>query len=142
MPLQSSVTWIDGMALEASLDGHTFNLDADAEFGGRDRGPRPKGLLVTSLIGCTALDVIAILGKMRVPMKGLQVSATADLAAEHPKTVQRIEVRYQFTGDDLPPAKLRRAVQLSEERYCGVRATLAPVVTMTSSIWVNGERLP
>ena len=142
MELRSSVTWRDGMAFDAELDGHHFAIDADEQFGGRNLGPRPKGLLVTALIGCTAMDVIAILGKMRVAVKGLEVSADSVLTDEHPKKYQSITVRYDFTGHDLPEDKLRRAVALSEERYCGVRATLEPAVEMNHEIRVNGAVLP
>jgi putative redox protein len=141
MELNSSVTWKDGMAFDAELEGFRFAIDADEQFGGRGLGPRPKGLLVTSLIGCTAMDVIAILGKMRVAPKTFEVTADAVLTDEHPKRYTRITVAYKLTGDDLPENKIRRAVQLSEERYCGVRATLAPVVEMDHEIWVNGELL-
>jgi len=141
MELQSKVTWTDGMAFDAELEGFHFAIDADQEFGGRGLGPKPKGLLATALIGCTAMDVIAILRKMRVTPKTFAVSADAVLTDEHPKRYTSIVIRYELTGDDLPHDKLRRAVKLSEERYCGVRATLAPVVDMHHEIWLNGIRL-
>lgn len=138
MELSSTVVWRDGMAFDAELEGFHFTIDADEQFGGRNLGPRPKGLLATALIGCTAMDVIAILGKMRVAVDAFEVSADAVLTDEHPKTFTAITVRYAFRGADLPLGKLRRAVALSEERYCGVRATLAPVVELRHEIWVNG----
>jgi putative redox protein len=85
--------------------------------------------------------VVAILRKMRVSIADLQVAAEGELTDEHPKRYERVVVRYEFWGDELPAHKLRRAVQLSEERYCGVRATLQPVVDITNEIWVNGEPL-
>lgn len=142
MELQSKAVWKDGMAFDTELEGFHFTVDADEQFGGRHLGPRPKGLLLSSLIGCTAMDVIAILGKMRVKPDAFEVSADGVLDDELPKAYQSITVRYTFRGTDLPENKLRRAVQLSEERYCGVRATLAPVLEISSEIWVNGERLP
>lgn len=141
MQLQSTVTWRDGMAFDAELEGFHFTIDADEQYGGRNLGPRPKGLLATALVGCTAMDVIAILDKMRIKVDAFDVSADATLGEEHPKTFESITVRYSFRGSDLPEHKLRRAVQLSEERYCGVRATLEPVVRMNHEIWVNGERI-
>lgn len=141
MQLQSTVVWKDGLAFDAELEGFHLTIDADEEFGGRNLGPRPKGLLLTSLIGCTAMDVIAILGKMRVEVDSFQVSSDGELADEHPKKFESVVVRYEFTGADLPERKLRRAVALSEQRYCGVRATLEPVVDMRHEIWVNGAQL-
>ncbi|HUH01317.1 MAG TPA: OsmC family protein [Kofleriaceae bacterium] len=141
MELQSKVTWTDGMAFDTELEGFHFTIDADAEFGGRGLGPRPKGLLLSALLGCTAMDVISILGKMRITVDGFEVSATGTLDDEMPKAYRSIVLRYDFRGTDLPENKLRRAVQLSEERYCGVRATLVPAVDIGNEIWVNGELL-
>jgi putative redox protein len=141
MELKSTVVWRDGMAFDAELEGHKFTIDADEQFGGRGLGPRPKGLLATALAGCTAMDVIAILGKMRVEVDSFEVSADATLTDEHPKKYQSITVRYSFTGDDLPAKKLRRAIALSEERYCGVSATIAPTVELVHEIFVNGVPL-
>ena len=141
MELQSKVVWKDGMAFDTELEGFHFDIDADPEFGGRGLGPRPKGLLLSALLGCTAMDVIAILGKMRVTPRVFEVSAVGTLDDELPKAYRAITVRYEFRGDDLPENKLRRAVQLSEERYCGVRATLAPVLDLSTEIVVNGAVL-
>lgn len=141
MELQSKVTWTDGMTFDAELEGFHLTVDADPEFGGRGLGPKPKGLLLSALLGCTAMDVIAILGKMRITVDAFEVSATGTLDDELPKAYRAITLRYDFRGTDLPENKLRRAVQLSEERYCGVRATLVPTVSIGNEIWVNGERL-
>ena len=137
--MESKVVWTDGMAFEAQLEGSSFSIDADEKFGGRGLGPKPKGLLLTSLAGCTAMDVIAILKKMRVAVDHFEVTADGVLAEEHPKKFESIVITYRFEGEDLPIGKLQRAVQLSEERYCGVSATLAPAVELSSEIFVNGS---
>jgi putative redox protein len=139
--MDAKVVWQDEMSFDAELDGFHLTIDAAAAVGGRGLGPKPKGLLLLSLIGCTGMDVVAILKKMRVAITGLEVSARGQLAEEHPKKFEEIVVRYAFRGDELPPHKLRRAVQLSEERYCGVRATLVPNVRVRSEIRFNGETL-
>ncbi len=126
------------MAFEAELEGHRFMIDAYAEFGGRGLGPAPKGLLLSALAGCTALDVVSILEKMRVKPRRFEVKAEGQLAEEHPKRFLRIVVTYSFEGDDLPLDKLKKAVALSEERYCGVSATLRGNVELVSEIRVNG----
>lgn len=140
--MQSKVVWRDGLAFDAHLDGHTFIIDADATVGGRDQGPKPKGLTVTSLVGCTGMDVISILTKMRVKPDSFEVIGDAVLTGQHPKRFTEITVRYVFTGQDLPLDRLRKAVRLSEDRYCGVSATLKPVVDLRSEIYVNGELIP
>jgi len=139
--ISSTARWKDGMAFEVGLEGFSFDIDADPEFGGKGRGPRPKGLLLSSLIGCTGMDVVAILGKMRQRLTSLSVESEGELADEHPKRFTRIVVRYRIDGPGLADKKVRRAVQLSEERYCGVRSTLLPSVRIDSEIWLNGKRL-
>lgn len=138
---EASVAWRGGMAFDAAIDGFRLSLDAAEEFGGTNQGPRPKNLLLAAVAGCTAMDVIAILDKMRVAAVGLEVSARGTLSAEHPKKFEHIVTTYRFAGDDLPLSKLRRAVQLSEERYCGVRATLEPAVRFETEIFVNDAPL-
>lgn len=141
--LHSAVTWDEGMAFTVEQDGHTLTLDAEADFGGADRGMRPKGLVLSAILGCTAMDVIAMLKKMRVPIERFSVDADGDLADEHPKRYTAIRVRYTFTGpEDVNTERIRRAVNLSTEKYCGVIETLRSSVPMTFHIQFNGEPLP
>lgn len=139
--MDTTVVWKEGLAFEAELNGHRFMIDGDEAVGGKDLGPRPKGLLVTALIGCTGMDVASILQKMRVPLQRLEVRGHGDLAEEHPRRFVSITVQYLFEGVDLPLDRLKRAVELSETRYCGVSATLVGNVQLQSEIWVNGERV-
>ena len=141
MELESKVVWRDGMAFDAHLDGFSFAIDAAPEFGGKELGPRPKGLLLTALVGCTAMDVVAILNKMRVPVRHFEVRSRGVLTDTHPKKYQDIVVSYHFEGDALPVDRLLRAVELSETRYCGVSATLEESVALSSEVWLNGEKV-
>lgn len=138
--MESKATWKDGMAFDVELDGHHFTIDATDKVGGRDLGPRPKGLTVASLIGCTGMDVISILNKMKQPVKSFDVTGKAVMTEEHPVSFKQINVVYKAEGE-IEEAKLKRAVQLSEERYCGVSATLRASVELTSEIWLNGVQL-
>ena len=122
--LASTVTWKTGMAFQVDQDGHRFLLDGSPALGGLDLGPRPKELLLSALGGCTGIDVVEILKKMRVPLEGLEVRLSADTTEEHPKVFTAIRLEYVFRGKELPLDKLERAVQLSRERYCGVSAML------------------
>ena len=121
--MHSKVTLNDAMHFTGELDGHAISIDADAAVGGHDLGPRPKGLLLTALAGCTAMDVISILRKMRLEPKSLQVEADAEVADEHPKTFTHITLTYRLRGD-LPREKVEKAVSLSQDRYCGVSAMI------------------
>ncbi len=140
--MQSKVVWSQGMAFEAHLDGHTFHIDADPKVGGEDRGPKPKGLTLTSLAGCTGMDVISILTKMKQPVDSFEVSVDAQLTDEHPKQFKAMTIHYRLTGEGIDAERVARAVYLSEERYCGVSATLKSSVEINSEISINGEAVP
>jgi putative redox protein len=124
------------MAFEAEVNGHRILVDAATGVGGENRGPRPKPLMLAALGGCTGMDVISILKKMRVDVRSFNVKVTGDLVDEHPRRYARMHVVYEFEGDDLPMDKLERAVSLSEERYCGVSAVYKEVMELTSEIKV------
>jgi len=141
MKLEAKIDWQQGLAFNAHLDGFDFIIDGTPEAGGRNLGPRPKGLTLVSLLGCTAMDVISILGKMKVKVDKFDVQAEAQLAEEHPKKILAIKVSYAFSGSGLPLESLRKAVSLSEEKYCGVRATLLPTVNISHALIVNGETI-
>ncbi len=141
MKLDASIDWLEGMAFKTVLDGHELVIDVAPEAGGSDRGPRPKALTLVSLAGCTGMDVISILGKMRVKVERFRVATEARLADEHPKKFLEILVTYEFAGANINPDSLRKAVSLSEEKYCGVRATLSPAVAIRHEIVLNGEKI-
>ncbi|AHW61023.1 putative redox protein [Draconibacterium orientale] len=128
------VSWKDKMAFEAEVNGHKIMLDAAEAVGGEDLGPRPKPLMLTALAGCTGMDVISILKKMRVEVEDFDVTVEGDLTDEHPKQYYKMNVIYTFKGKDLPLEKLKKAVSLSEERYCGVSALYRKVIEVTSEI--------
>ena len=79
-----NLTWKDGLAFDTNVDGHQLTIDADLESGGNDLGPRPKKLMLVALAGCTGIDVISILKKMKVLVEGFNVIVEGDLTEEHP----------------------------------------------------------
>jgi len=129
--------WLSNLAFESDVNGHKILLDADSSAGGENRGPRPKPFMLLSLGGCTGIDVISILKKMRVDIDEFNVRVEGELTEEHPKHFVKIHVVYEFTGKDLPLDKLKKAVELSEERYCGVSAVYRKTMEMTSEIVVK-----
>ncbi len=124
------------MAFETIVNGHKIIIDAEPGVGGRDRGPRPKPFMLVSLGGCTAMDVISILMKMRVEVDKFNVTVEGFLTEEHSKQFYKMNVVYEFTGKNLPMDKLKKAVELSEERYCGVTAVYKRALEVTSEIKV------
>lgn len=128
------LAWTDKVAFETDMDGHKVIIDASEETGGSDLGPRPKKLMLTALAGCTGIDVIMILKKMKVEPEAFNVIVEADVTEEHPKYYYKAKIVYQFKGKDLPVDKLERAVKLSEDKYCGVTAVYKKVMEMESEI--------
>src|SRR5664280_138102 len=126
--------WLSNMAFESDINGHKIVIDADPNVGGENRGPRPKPFMLAALGGCTAMDVISILKKMRVEVDSFNVKVEGDLTEEFPKRFYKMHVIYEFTGKDLPLDKLKKAVKLSEERYCGVSAVYKKAMELTSEI--------
>jgi putative redox protein len=129
------------MAFETEMDGHKIVIDADQKVGGEGKGPKPKPLMLLSLAGCTGMDVISILRKMRVELDDFNVEVGADETDEHPVHYNKMHVIYSFEGKDLPHEKIKKAVSLSEERYCGVSAVYKKAMDITSEIRINGEKI-
>ncbi|MFB5085450.1 OsmC family protein [Symbiobacterium thermophilum] len=137
---QALVRWAGGIAFEAQLgSGHTIVMDASREVGGEDRGPRPGELLLAALGGCTGMDIVSILQKMRVDFDRVEVTVEAEAREEYPKYYDRFRVTYRVFGGDVPADKVKRAVQLSEERYCSVGALFSHGAEITHRIEINGE---
>jgi putative redox protein len=139
MSTRETVTtkWLKNMAFETEVNGHKIILDASPAVGGENLGPRPKLLMLSALAGCTGMDVVSILKKMRVELDDLHITVEGDLTEEHPKHFYSMHIIYEFTGKDLPMDKLEKAVALSEERYCSVRAVYKKAMEMTSEIRIR-----
>ena len=106
------------------------------EGGGHNSGPSPKKLLLVALSGCTGMDVVSILKKMRVDIEKCSIEVQGDVANEHPKRYTGMHVIYRFTGKNLPLDKLEKAVKMSEETYCGVEALFKMAIKVTSEIQI------
>ena len=139
MSHKTTVTWTEDLAFSVELDGHNFMVDADAEFGGKDRGPKPKGLLLSSLAGCTGMDVASLLTKMKMPFDGFALEVQGELAEEHPKSYTDIVIRYIFRGKDLDRNKIEKSIKLSLDKYCGVHAMLTKSANLRYEIVLNPD---
>lgn len=110
--------------------GHTIRVD-----GNRETGVSPMETMLLALGGCTAADIIDIAGKMRVPIAGLEVRLNGDRAEEPPRRYTRIRLVYRASGVAAADEdKIRRALALSEEKYCSVRHTLRADVELSSEL--------
>ena len=129
--------WKENNTFETDIDGHNIIIDLSKEAGGNDNGPRPKQLALAAATGCTGLDVVAILRKMRVEYKSFNVRIDAELSEEHPKTYTSMKVIYEFEGENLPEQKLEKACNLSFENYCGVIALFKKAIPVTYEVIIK-----
>lgn len=138
MSQQAIVTWKSNMAFEATVNGHSITMDVDQSGGGQDLGPRPKILLLAGLGGCTGMDVVSILAKMKVFPAKFWMEISAELTDEHPKVYNHIKLAYCFEGADLEYDKIAKAVSVSKEKYCGVSAMLSKTAEIDVEIKILG----
>lgn len=137
--MHTHLEWKGHMAFDAvGESGHTVRIDAAEAVGGLNSGPRPMELVLHGLGGCTSIDIVSILNKMREPMETLQVDIQAERAPEHPKRFTKIHLHYRLTGEGLDEKKVRRAIELSMNKYCSASASLN--AELTYSFEINGKK--
>lgn len=123
-----------GMSFETKFGNHTLVIDAGEAFGGEDKGPKPKPLVLNALTGCTGMDVVSLLNKMRVKYKDFEIKVDAEMTEEHPKYYNKIHLTYVIKANEADRAKVEKAVNYSQERYCGVSFMLAKSSELTYEI--------
>ena len=128
------VRQLRGITFSAKSDSNYWiTMDGPESFGGSDAAPRPKELVLMALGGCTGSDVVSILTKKRVPFDRLELHLTARVREEHPQIFTEIHVEYVLFGNNLNPADLERAIELSTTKYCAVSAMLRESVRLSHS---------
>lgn len=139
--MKARVKWVEGMAFMAKSDsGHGVIIDGAPDIGGHNLGVRPMEMVLMGLGGCTAIDVMVILGKQRQPVEDCWIeldAERADVAA--PKVFTKIHVHYVVKGSGLDPKQVERAVKLSAEKYCSVSAMLKGSVELTYDFEIRGS---
>lgn len=137
---KTSLTWRDGMKFEAASEsGHHVFLDASAAVGGHNEGIRPMEMVLAALGGCTGIDVLSILNKMRIPYTGFVMELDGQRQDEHPQIYRDITIDYRLEAPEESEEKFRRAVHLSQEKYCSVSAMLATSAQITAQLFLNGR---
>ena len=129
--------WKENNVFSTDIDGHDVTIDLGEDQGGQNQGPRPKKLLLAAAAGCTGLDVVEMLRKMRIDFKNFDVKIEAELSDDHPKQYKSLKLIYEFEGEDLPEKKIERAVKLSFENYCGVLAMYKSAVPVSYDVILN-----
>lgn len=141
---KASVKFVENMAFTASVEGSstTIPLDANAEHGGSGNGLRPKPLMLVALAGCTGMDIASLIKKMRVEISGFEIDTEAEKSDDMPVVYTEIRLIYRFTAlaDDVAD-KLKKIVDMSQERYCGVAAMMRHFAKLSYSIVLNGKTI-
>lgn len=123
--------WLGGMAFESNNpSGLSFNIDAGPENDGEGKGMRPKALMLSSLAGCSGLDVASLIKKMKLEVADFHIETIANLTDEHPRYYDTVRIEYHFYGANLKEEKLQKAVDLSIEKYCGVMEMFRQFATL------------
>ncbi len=126
--------WKGDMAFDATVSGHHVMMDASEDVGGKDSGARPKQLMLAALAGCTGMDVVSILKKMKIEPEEFKIDVEGNLTEEHPKHYNKMHITYTFKGNNLDVEKIRKAIELSQEKYCGVSAVYQKTMPVTYEI--------
>ena len=127
-----SVNWVDGMLMVGkSHSGHSITMDGPPEIGGNNLGIRPMEMLLLGVAGCTMIDVVTTLKKMRQELTNCETKLSAERADEHPKVFTDIHIEFIVKGHDLDPKKVEKAITLSAEKYCSASIMLGKTASIT-----------
>jgi len=127
-----SVKWIDGLLMVGKSDsGHAIVMDGPPEIGGENLGVRPMEMLLLGMAGCTMIDVVSTLKKMREDVVDCQTQVSADRDKEYPKVFTNIHVHFILRGKQLNPSKVDKAIKLSAEKYCSASIMIGKTAIIT-----------
>lgn len=133
--MKINVDWQGDLEFNNHLpSGHDLIADASEKSGGHNKGPRPMELLLSGLAGCTGIDVVLILKKMKTELEDFEMEVEAERAEESPKRFTKIHIKYKFKGKKLDQRKVERAINLSEKKYCSASNSLNAEITSSYEI--------
>ncbi len=140
--MKTNLRWLGKMAFAAKGESKQWvPMDANDAVGGEDSASRPMELIIMGLAGCTSMDVVSILKKMRVPLEDFEMEIDAERADEHPKVFTKIKVKYVFYGEGIKEKQVERAIELSENVYCSVSAMLRKSAEITTSFEIREPKV-
>ena len=130
--MQARIKWVEKATfLGEAASGHAVVMDGPPDHGGRNLGVRPMEMLLLGMGGCTSYDVVHILTKARQPITDCVAELSAERAETDPKVFTKIHVHFIVSGHGLKEAQVRRAVELSAEKYCSASIMLGKVAQIT-----------
>ncbi len=125
MKHEATVRWAGKMTFIGKAgSNHLVPMDTTPEFNGDSSATKPMELLLIGLGGCTGMDIVSLLKKMRQDFSGIELNINADRSEEHPNVYTKIDLEYVIYGRGIDEEKVKRVVELSQEKYCGVSAML------------------
>ncbi len=139
--MSCQTNWGGGMTFEAHFRDHKFTMDSKEEFGGKDLGPSPKEVLLSSICACSGMDVVSILQKMRLDLQVCDISAHTETTEGYPSIFKEVKVQYHIASTDAKNEQVMKAVNLSMTKYCGVTAMVAPTSPVTYEVFLNNEKI-
>ena len=138
--IEAKVTYVDGLQFVGeAASGHAIVMDGDKEVGGRNTGARPMELLLIGLGGCSGMDVVSILKKKKQEINGVEIKVKGEKAENYPKKFTDIDIEFIVRGRNVSKDAVKRAVELSMEKYCSVKATLEDSAKITWSYKIIEE---
>ncbi len=138
--IEAKVTYVDGLQFVGeAASGHAIVMDGDKEVGGRNTGARPMELLLIGLGGCSGMDVVSILKKKKQEINGVEIKVKGEKAENYPKKFTDIDIEFIVRGRNVSEDAVKRAVELSMEKYCSVKATLEGSAKVTWSYKIIEE---
>ncbi|MBK8610611.1 MAG: OsmC family protein [Chitinophagaceae bacterium] len=129
-----STVFNKNMAFTANINGHDIVMDTTVKGGGDDSGASPKQLMLASLAGCTGMDVVSVLAKMKVAFTDFSMDVVAGLTEEHPMIYNQVKLTYKIKVAEADQSKVEKAVNLSQEKYCGVSAMFRAFADLKTEI--------
>lgn len=139
--MEVEIKQVDGLKLSGKDDsGHEITIDTNMEYGGHDSGPAPMKLLLLALGGCTLMDVISICNKMKVDYNNMTVQVNGERRDQHPKTFKSIEIKYIVYGKNPDKSKIKKAIDLSIEKYCSIHEMLEKTASISSSLEIIRQK--
>jgi putative redox protein len=133
--LEVKAKWVENFRFDGEdSEGRPMKMDASKAAGGTGDGFRPAELPLMGLAGCTGIDTVEILKKMRQEVTGLSLTVSSKKKEGYPAGYDGIHVSYEIRGKGLDPDKVEKAVRLSEEKYCTVGQALSKATTITHTI--------
>ncbi|EEZ80330.1 MAG: OsmC family protein [Candidatus Thioglobus sp.] len=137
--MKITVRWVNDMTMVGeSASGHAIVMDGPEEAGGNNLGIRPMEMLLLGMGGCTTIDVLSMLKKMREKVRDCRAEITAERADEHPKVFTKIHIHFVIEGTNLDEKKVAKAIGLSADKYCSASIMLGKTAVVTHDFEIHG----